>query len=207
MSALNNADLLDAFLRAQRAFADRVHAIREDQWEAPTPDEEWNVADLVRHLVEEHRWAAPLVHGQDLESAAKIVEGSRKLPAEGGVGGNVAEEWEEAATESANAFSEDGALDRSVALSRGPTPASEYARELTFDLVVHGWDLQKAIGYSGDFPEDIVQADYEIAQGFVDASGNEWFGPPVPADDNAPLIDKLVALTGRDPSWTGSSPS
>jgi uncharacterized protein (TIGR03086 family) len=200
MSSWSNADLLDAFLRAQRAFGDRVHAIRENQWAAPTPDDDWNVTDLVRHLVEEHRWAAPLVHGQDLESAGKIVEGSRKLPAEGGVGGNVAEEWEEAATESANAFSEDGALDRSVALSSGPTPASQYVRELTFDLVVHGWDLQTAIGYSGEFPEDVVTAAYEMAQGFADSSGSDWFQPPVQTDDNAPLIDKLVALTGRNPS-------
>ena len=38
------------------------------------PDTEWKVADLVEHLIEEHRWAAPLMHGQDLESAAKVVE-------------------------------------------------------------------------------------------------------------------------------------
>ena len=200
MSSWSNIDLLDAFLRAQRAFGDRVHAIREDQWGAPTPDDEWNVTDLVRHVVEEHRWAAPLLHGHDLESAGKIVEGSRRLPTEGGVGANVAEEWDEAATESANAFIEDGALGRSVALSRGPTPAADYAQEMTLDLVVHGWDLQKAIGYSGEFPEDIVTTAYEVAQGFGDLSGTGLFHPPVQVDDNAPMIDKLVALTGRDPS-------
>lgn len=200
MGSWSTADLLDAFLRAQRAFGDRVHAVTDDQWEAPTPDDEWNVSDLVRHLVEEHRWAAPLLHGHDLESAGKIVEGSRKLPVSGGVGANVAEEWDEAATESADAFSEDGALDRSVALSRGPTPATDYAQEMTFDLIVHGWDLQKAIGYSGDFPEDIVKAVYEIAQGFGDMSDTGAFRSPVQVDDSAPLIDKLVALTGRNPT-------
>jgi len=83
-------DELNKFLSAQRAFTERVHAVREDQWQAPTPDSEWRVADLVGHLIEEHRWAAPLLHGQDLETAGKIVAGSRRLPVDGGVGANLA---------------------------------------------------------------------------------------------------------------------
>src|SRR5689334_5901964 len=115
-------DELSKFLTAQRAFSERVHAVREDQWGAPTPCHEWSVADLVGHLIEENRWAAPLMHGLDLESAGKVVEGSRKLPVHGGVGANLAEEWDEAAIEASDAFSSDGALDRTVNLSRGPTP-------------------------------------------------------------------------------------
>lgn len=200
MDSSSTADLLDAFLRAQRAFGDRVHAVREDQWQEPTPDDEWSVNALVRHLVEEHRWAAPLLHGQDLESAAKIVEGSRTLPTSGGVGANVAEEWDEAATESANAFSEDGALERTVALSRGPTPAIDYIREMIFDLIVHGWDLQIAIGYTGEFPLDVVELVYGIAQDLGDLSSSGFFAAPVEVDEGASTIDKLVALTGRTPN-------
>jgi uncharacterized protein (TIGR03086 family) len=199
MSSPSTADLLDVFLRAQRAFGDRVHAVREDQWEASTPAEEWNVADLVRHMVAEHRFAAPLIHGHDLDSAGKIAAGSRSLPTEGGIGANAAEEWDEAATESANAFSEDGALERSVALSRGATPATDYIREMTFDLIVHGWDLQQAIGYSGDLPEDAVEQVYQAAREMGDLSSSGLFHAPVDVDDNAATIDKLVALTGRTP--------
>ena len=79
-------DLFALFASGQHEFGARVHAIREDQWTAPTPATEWNVADLVEHLIDEDRWAAPLMHGQDLESAAKVVEGSRSLPVDGGVG-------------------------------------------------------------------------------------------------------------------------
>ena len=48
-------DPLNVFLKAQREFGDRVHAVAEDQWARPTPDAEWSVADLVGHLVDEHR--------------------------------------------------------------------------------------------------------------------------------------------------------
>jgi uncharacterized protein (TIGR03086 family) len=192
-------DELNKFLTAQRAFADRVHAVREDQWSAPTPCSEWSVADLVGHLAEENRWAAPLLHGLDLESAGKVVEGSRKLPADGGVGANLAEEWDEAAIEAADAISADGALDRTVSLSRGPTPAREYVAEMIADLVIHGWDLGRAIGYDQPLPDDLVEAAYGMVKDMGDMSDSGMFGKPVDVPADAPTIDRLVGLTGRNP--------
>jgi len=192
---------LNAFLAAQRVFTDVVHDVAEDHWHAPTPDTEWDVAELLGHLVEEHRYAAPLLHGQDLDSARMIVEGSRKLPVDGGVGANLAEEWDEAAVESSDAFAADGALDRSVALSRGDTPARDYIAEMTFDLVVHGWDLARAIGRDAEFPPEVVEHVYEQAKGFGDLSGSGFFAKAVDVPDDAPTLDKLLGLTGRDPGW------
>lgn len=192
-------DLVTTFLAAQRVFSDRVHAVAEDQWQASTPDSEWTVADLVDHLVGEHRWAAPLLHGHDLDAAGKIVKGARSLPVDGGVGANLAEEWDEAATESADAFSADGAVDRTVALSRGPTPASDYISEMIFDLVVHGWDLGTAIGYTEPIPDDLVEKVYAKVQDFGDLAASGLFDEPVAVPDDAPTLDKLIGLTGRNP--------
>jgi len=192
-------DALAMFLSGQREFGARVHAVREEQWTAATPDTEWSVADLVEHLIEEHRWAAPLLHGQDVESAAKVVEGSRSLPVDGGVGANLAQEWGEAAIASAEAFTAPGALDRDVELSRGPTPARAYADEMTLDLVVHGWDLARAIGYDDPLPDDLVDYIYSRLAGAGDLSASGMFAPPVELPDDAPTIDKLIAATGRDP--------
>lgn len=193
-------DYLDKFLVAQREFGARVHAVTEEQWQLGTPDSEWSVADLVAHLVDEHRWAAPLLHGQDINSAGKIVAGSRSLPVDGGVGANFAEEWDEAATGSADAFTAEGALDRSVALSRGATPVLDYLGEMTFDLVVHGWDLGKAIGYSDPLPDDVVEAVYAQAKKMGDLSSSGLFEKSIDVPEGASTLDKLVALTGRDPS-------
>jgi uncharacterized protein (TIGR03086 family) len=194
-------DDLERFLTAQRAFTDRVHAVAEEQWRLDTPDTEWTVADLLAHLIEEHRYAAPLLHGQDLATAAQIVEGSRSLPVDGGVGANLAEEWDEAAVESADAFAADGALDRTVELSRGTTAVRDYIKEMTFDLVVHGWDLETAIGYSGDpYPDEVVEDIYAAAKKFGDLSSSGFFDPPVDVPDDASTLDKLIALTGRRPA-------
>jgi uncharacterized protein (TIGR03086 family) len=190
--------LLEMFLTASREFGTRVHAVRDDQWSAPTPDTEWSVGDLVGHLVDEHRWAPPLFHGLDLDSARKVVEGTRDLPVDGGVGANLAEAWDEAAAASADAVTDADALERTVELSRGPTPARDYLNEMTFDLTVHAWDLAKAIGYEQALPEDLVAYVYEQVKD-SDFSGSNLFQPAVDVPDDAPLIDKLVARTGRTP--------
>jgi len=54
-------DLIATFSSAQAAFTERVHAVAPDQWQLGTPDTQWTVADLVGHLVDEHRWAAPVI--------------------------------------------------------------------------------------------------------------------------------------------------
>ncbi|MGI8677806.1 MAG: TIGR03086 family metal-binding protein [Jatrophihabitans sp.] len=192
-------DHLSNFLAAQQAFGARVHAVTEDQWRLGTPDVEWSVADLVGHLVNEHRWAAPLVHGHDTDTAGTIVTGTRELPADGGTGANLAESWDEAGAASADAFSGDGALGRTVELSRGRTPATDYISEMIFDLIVHSWDLQTAIGFTGELPVDVVEAVYTDAKNMGDLSSSGLFGAPVDVPEDAPTVDKLVALTGRTP--------
>jgi uncharacterized protein (TIGR03086 family) len=192
-------NLLDLFLAGQRAFGDRVHGVAEDQWQSATPASEWTVADLVSHLVDEHRWAAPLLHGHDLATAGKIVQGTRGLPVDGGVGANLAEEWDEAAVGSADAFSADGALDRTVELSRGTTPVGAYITEMIFDLVVHAWDLGTAIGYDEELPADLVEATYAVAQDFDFSQFGDMFAAPVDVPDDASTLDKLIARTGRNP--------
>lgn len=193
------------FLTAQRAFGDRVHAIGEDQWHATTPCDDWDVTQLVDHLIDENQWVPPLMHGLDLESANKIVQGARSLPVDGGVGANLTEVWDGASLACADAFREDGGMERTVALSRGPTPATGYITEMIFDHLVHAWDLEKAIGYRGDaLPDDLAATAYEMVQGMGDLSQfGDMFKPAVSVPDDAPIMDKLIGLTGRDPNYGG----
>lgn len=194
-------DLVAMFLSAQRAFGERVQAISDDQWHEATPCSEWDVAALVGHLIEENQWVPPLIHGLDFEAAGKVVDGSRKLPVDGGVGANLIEVWDEASLAAADAFRENGALEREVALSRGATPATSYITEMIFDHLVHAWDLGKAIGYEGEpLPAEIVDMAYQMVQSMGDLSSfGDMFKPAVPLPGDAATLDKLLALTGRDP--------
>ncbi len=71
------------------------------------------------------------------------------------------------------------------------------------ELVVHGWDVAKA----SDQPYDPGADELEAVHGFVsqftgDDTPDSIFGPPVPVPDDAPLLDRVIGLTGRDPGWS-----
>ena len=86
-----------------------------------------------------------------------------------------------------------------MSLSRGATPARDYISEMIFDLVVHAWDLQTAIGFSGELPADVVEAVHDNATQMGDLASSGLFAAPVDVADDTSTIDKLIALTGRDP--------
>ncbi|CAM5690468.1 TIGR03086 family metal-binding protein [Streptomyces hirsutus] len=73
------------------------------------------------------------------------------------------------------------------------------------ELVVHGWDLARATGQ--DYAPD--PAALEAAHTFLLAAaaepgrdgGEGIFGPVVPVPSDAPLLDRTVGLSGRDPEW------
>lgn len=71
------------------------------------------------------------------------------------------------------------------------------------ELVVHGWDLARAVGR--DYAPDPAALD--SAHGFLlgaaedPSRGGGIFGPVVPVPAEAPLLDRVVGLSGRDPMW------
>jgi uncharacterized protein (TIGR03086 family) len=193
---LTGADLIETFLAAQAAFTERVHAVTGEQWPLGTPDAQWTVADLVGHLVDEHRWAGPLLAGLDMDAARAVVA---RLGPSGPDGPALVPAWDEAAARSATALRAGGALTGSVAITRGWVPAVEYLEEMVLDLVIHAWDLGTAIGYREPLPAAAVAVIYPLAQAIVDRTPAGLFDPPVEVSASAPAVDKLVALTGRHP--------
>lgn len=72
------------------------------------------------------------------------------------------------------------------------------------ELVIHGWDLARATGQQYDVPPRVLEA----VHGFVRATASQnphgtpgLFGPPVAVPDGAPLLDRVIGLSGRDPGW------
>jgi uncharacterized protein (TIGR03086 family) len=191
-------DLIAIFLTAQRAFTDRVHAIADDQWALPTPDQEWTVTDLVWHLVTEHRWAGPLLSGVDLDAAGAVVADLYPAGPEPG-GPDLVRAWDIAAAQAAEAFRAYGALAGTVHIGRGRAPAPEYLEEMNLDLVVHAWDLGAAIGYPDPPPGAVVTAVLDDAPAIVERTPAGMFAAPAEVPADAPVLSRLLGLTGRTP--------
>jgi uncharacterized protein (TIGR03086 family) len=177
--------------RAIESFGARVHAIRDDQWDAPTPCEEWGVRALLNHLVYEMRWMPPLLAGTTIAEVGDRFEGNL-------LGDDGKAAWDNAAADAVAAVHEDGAMERTVHLSFGDFPGQDYTMQVFADLVVHGWDLARAIGADERIDPDLVEACATWFAPMEEAYRSAGaIGPRVETPPGADRQTRLLAVFGR----------
>ncbi|OAR22980.1 TIGR03086 family protein [Streptomyces sp. ERV7] len=187
----DHARLLGLHREAVALFGSRVHAVRPDQWDLPTPCAEWSVRDLVNHLAVEQLWVAPLVaEGRTIADVGDAFDGDVLGAGPVGV-------WDTAVAAAVAAFAEPGALDGTVHLSYGKTPAAAYCSQMVADAVVHSWDLSRAIGADERLPDALVEAAAREFGGYADQLPPSMFDAPVEVPDGADAQTRLLAMLGR----------
>jgi len=81
-------------------------------------------------------------------------------------------------------------------------PAMEAGRVAVNELVVHGWDLARATGQPYQPDPTSLEASYAmLAPSADDRPAGGPFGPAVAVPADAPLLDRVIGLSGRDPAW------
>ena len=81
-------------------------------------------------------------------------------------------------------------------------PGAAVLAQFTGEIVVHTWDLATATDQWGEWQPEVLELAYDSYVQGLPAEGREQFPvfhAVVPVDDNAPLIDRIVAYTGRQP--------
>ncbi|MGY2076776.1 TIGR03086 family metal-binding protein [Blastococcus sp. SYSU DS0828] len=192
MADFSPVELLELFQRAQNQFTDRVDAVAPDQWEGESLPG-WTVADLVAHLVNEALWVPPLLAGEPYD----VIEGRFPDDTTDLLGDDPLLGWESAADGALSAFAEDEGLVRTVHLSRGPTPTTEYIFEMTTDLTVHAWDLARATGGDTELDGELVTAALVYAERLPEDGVPGLFDPPLDVSPAAPPQTRLLARFGR----------
>jgi len=185
---------------AARRLGALVRAVPDDALDGPTPCPDYRLGDLLEHvggLAFAFRAAAT----KDLTGvtgAGPAGDASRLPP-----------DWRERIPQDLVAMAEawrDPEAWTGMTQAGGIDLPGEVAGLVALDeLVVHGWDVARASGQ----PYDVEPAELEAVRGFVgpmaDASPEQragLFGPPVAVADDAPELDRLIGLTGRDPAWS-----
>jgi uncharacterized protein (TIGR03086 family) len=72
---------------------------------------------------------------------------------------------------------------------------------ITLDVLLHTWDLARAVGAPDRLDPELCALAYEAAGATGPADGGAMFAPAVPVSPDAPTQDRLVARSGRDPAW------
>jgi len=174
-------DLLNLYGRASEWTLGKV-AGATDKLDAATPCEEWQVRELLNHMLETQQFFTASARGQ---KASPPSQNPPEL-----MGSDVVADFKQAHSETLSVFSEDGVLEKT-----GPTLGIAFSDEL-----LHGWDLAKATGQDPTMPEGLAQAAYEVIHGrFTEEERKGVFGPEVTVDSSSSAQDKLLAYTGRDP--------
>ncbi|NEK85328.1 TIGR03086 family protein [Blastococcus saxobsidens] len=190
MSDFSPVELLELFQRAQNQFTDRVDAVEPDRWEDQALPG-WTVSDLVAHLVSEQLWVPPLMAGEPY-AEGRFPDDTSDL-----LGNDPLLGWESAADGALSAFAEDEGLIRTVHLSRGPTPSSEYIFEMTTDLTVHAWDLAHATGGDTELDGELVTAALVYAERLPEDGIPGVFDRPLDVSAAADPQTRLLARFGR----------
>lgn len=186
-------DLNTLYHRTVECWASLVNSVAKDQWDDPTPCQEWTVRDLVNHVVGEDRWTVPLMEGRTIEQVGTRFEGDL-------LGADPIASALEAAKEAVSVVAERLPQGGKVHLSYGDEDPAEYIRQLAADHLVHGWDLAAAIGGDTRMEPHLVTA---VAAWFADreeiyrAAGA--IGPRGPLTGDAQA--DLLAAFGRRAQW------
>lgn len=168
-----------------------VAGVKAEQLADITPCPAWDVRLLLHHMIGGNWMFATVAGGGTVDDVPEV--------------GDVALDPRRAYTESAGAaiaaWSLPGVMESKCRLPFGDMPAVA-AQALHFlDNVVHGWDLARATGQDPVVHPEVAAAAYEVALGMASpelrAAG--VFGPEIPCSPDAPMLDRLVALLGRNP--------
>ena len=189
-------DLREVYRRAGGEFARGVDGISDSQWTDPTPCTEWDVRALLNHIVYECLWVPDLMGGKTVDDVGDRYDGD--------VLGDDPKGAFRSALEGALASAAPAdALDRTVHLSFGDAPGSEYIGQLATDLTIHAWDLAKGIGGPDELDHDLVDfvaTMWTPREEMMRAAG--VFGDRVEMPPDADQQTVVLALFGRRRDWT-----
>jgi uncharacterized protein (TIGR03086 family) len=152
------------------------------RWEAPSPCTEWDARGVLEHVIGFH----DVLLLRPLEAKPTRPKG------------DPAGRWSMTVDALFTVLVRPGVVDE---------PRRNLIGVLTTDVLVHTWDLCRAVGAPVHLDERLCGIGLERALAHRDSfeASSDMFGPPVVVRDDASVEDRLLAFFGRDPAW--SSPA
>lgn len=185
------------FTAACQRTADVIANVSDGQLSARTPCEKYSVADVLHHVggltlafaAAAQKDLGPLTEGAPVPDGAQLEPEWRTL-------------YRARLTELARAWGDSDAWQGMSQIAGLDMPGEAIGAVGITEVVIHGWDLARSTGQNYDVDPataDVVLAN--VTQFAAEGPVEGLFGPAVPVGDDAPVLDRIVALSGRDPGW------
>lgn len=179
-----DADLLASALEATGSV---IASVRPEQAHLPTPCSDFDVTQLVDHVV---GWARSFAERFASGSEAGDPSGYRAGP---------------------DPAAEFGEASRSMVASyRAATAATQQLPVgfLLMEFLTHGWDLAIATDHQLVVDDDVAELALATGRQMLKPEyrgQDKTFGHEVHVSGSAGAVDRLVAFMGRDPGWSPPS--
>jgi uncharacterized protein (TIGR03086 family) len=186
---------------AVRRLADLVANVKDDALDRPTPCPAYSLGDLIEHVG--GLALAFTAAGRKERNAYNEMNGS-------GDASRLGADWRERIAGDlaalGQAWAEPEAWAGMTRIAGDDSPAGVVGLVLADELAVHGWDVARATGQAYACEPEILEAALRFLQMFASpdapAGPEVAFGPARILLDEAPLLDRVVAMAGRDPGWS-----
>src|ERR1035437_310614 len=167
------------------AFDARVQATPPDSWNGQSPCTEWRARDVVAHVVDNHRRLIAEVAG--VESKPMTADEDPQAA------------WTSAYATMRELTEDPEAMARSVQGPMGPMPLETVLPQFVcMDMLVHTWDLARAVGGDERLDEESVQDAYETLKPMDSVIRQpNVFGPKLDPPPGADVQTEFLYLLGR----------
>jgi uncharacterized protein (TIGR03086 family) len=193
----------DVFVLADRALNRVVAQIADDQWDMQMPasfarrGDAANVPTLrtiIRYHASDDAWVSDMLAGRTMDEVGKTTFSGDLL------GKDPKASFAAIVEKACAAAMQLDDLGRTVHCSFGDFPARHYLWQINSFRGMRAWDIAKVIGVDPTLPDALVQGLWDE----LTPVAEEWrqigvFPAAVPVADDAPLMQRLLGLTGRDP--------
>jgi uncharacterized protein (TIGR03086 family) len=163
--------------------------ITPEQMGLSTVNDEWNVRELINHLVRGNVWSAQSLETGDAPRPTEDLIGDR----------SPAQAFSESAEAMIKAFRAPGALATMVTMPFGEVPGAGLAMFRTGDLVGHAWDLAVATGQDRNIAPQMCEAVLEISRKRLEGMdrARSPFKEIVEVSAEACPADRLAGFLGK----------
>jgi hypothetical protein len=193
----------DVFVLADRALSRVVEQIADDQWEMQMPasfaqGHEADTIPSLRTIIGYHAyddaWVPDMLAGRTMDEAGKAKFDGDLL------GENPKASFAAIVDKACDAATQLDDLNRTVHCSFGDYPAREYFWQINGFRGLRAWEIAKVIGVDPTLPGDLVQGLWDELSPVADSYRQYGVLPAaIPVPDDAPLMQRLLGLVGRDP--------
>lgn len=193
-------DLRVLHRRALQVSVDIVNEVTPDRLGLPTPCAEWDLGQLIAHMIGQNLGFAAAARGE-----RNGVEAFAPVPVTGDPSGRHAD----SAAQLTEAFAAPGFEQRELWLAEirggGFYPAQTAVGFHLVDSVAHGWDTARALDLPVSFDDEVLEAALVISLAIPDGPAREQpgapFRPSVRVSAGTDLFGRVLALLGRSPEW------